>query len=949
MKKLYFLTVLYCLSLLGSKPLFAQLSQGGTPKSISLQLSDASVPTEIMPSFDVDAMLAEDDTMNIKGLRPYRFGYSHSVAINNYSHGLWQTLRNGDKLWRLKIKSEDAFSINLTFSYFFLPPGATLHIYNHDKSMIIGAFTEQNNQADYLFATDLVKGDQITLEYYEPASKSGLGSFTISQVTHAYRDLFGGDFTRGGFGSSGSCNMNVACPDGAPWADEIRSAIMLVVGGGLCSGAVINNTANDGTPYVLTANHCYVGTNPATWVFRFNWQSSNCSNPGSSPTFQSLTGSTLKARRTASDFCLVQINNPIPANYNVFFAGWNNGTAAASKTVSIHHPSGDIKKISFDDAATSAVTAMGGENNCCWQVEWDRNTVTEGGSSGSPLFDPNHRIVGQLWGGGSSCQNLTANDYYGRFSNSWNPSGSNSTNHLKTWLDPSNTGLPVLDGYDPNLVLYATDAGLPFITTPVENFQSCGTSINPVVNIRNWGTNVLNSVTINYQVDNDPPSTFNWTGSLNQFQYQAVNLPAVTGYSDGAHIFRVWTSSPNLQTDMNFANDTAEVNFFKTFSVDANAVSFVFPTNNQATCNSTLTPILSIKNEGCNPLTSLSISYHLNAQAPQTFNWTGNLATGATANVTLPQVTGLTLGSHTYYIELLNPNSSNDQDTTDNAFQVAFSVVNPTPMVSIPVFYDVQAPSPTNWPVVNPNNNTTWVRNTTVGGYGLSTASFSINNFLNDLTGQSDYILSPYMNFTNAISPMEISFDVAYAQYNQSMNNIDSLIVWATNNCGETWTRLYSKGGPSLTTIPGGSGVVGSFVPTASQWRTELINLDNFIGQADVRLRFENKSGWGNNIYLDNFNIRTNALSVNEIYGNNEVLNFYPNPSDELLNLEIKRLIGNETIRVIDLAGRVVFEKQINLENRTSISTLNWSNGLYLIEFQSGNNRYMNKIIVQHP
>jgi lysyl endopeptidase len=948
MKKIYLLGIIVFLALSGPSKLYAQLSQGGTPQSISLQMSDANVPTEIMPAFDLNSILAEDDTMNIKGIRPYRFGFSHLVAINNYSHGVWQTLHNGDRMWRLKIKSEDAFSINLTFSYYFLPAGATLHIYNHDRSMVIGAFTEANNQPDYLFATDLVKGDMITLEYYEPAAKMGQGSFTISQVTHAYRDLFGSEFTRGGFGSSGSCNMNVACPDGAPWADEIRGAVMLILGGGLCSGSVVNNTLNDGTPYILTANHCY-GGNPSTWVFRFNWQSAACTNPTSSPTFQSLTGSTLKARRTASDFCLVQINNPIPANYNAFYSGWNNGTSPASATVSIHHPSGDIKKISFDDAPTSAVTAMGGENNCCWQVEWDRNTVTEGGSSGSPLFDPNHRIVGQLWGGSSDCANLNGNDYYGRFSNSWNPTGSNSTNHLKTWLDPNNSGLPVLDGYDPNLVVFATDAGLSYITTPVDNSQSCVTAINPVVNIRNWGSNPLTSVTVNYQVDNNPPSTFNWTGTLNQNQFQAVNLPAISGYSDGTHSFSVWTSNPNGQIDMNFGNDTAEVTFIKTLTTDAKAVSFAFPTNNQATCNATMTPIISIKNEGCNVLTSLAIEYHLNAAATQVFNWTGNLATGASANVTLPQVTGLTLGSHIYYVELINPNTTADQDTLDNLAQVSFSVVNPTPMVTIPLFYDVQTPSPTNWPVVNPNNNTTWVRNTTVGGYGLSTASFSINNFLNDLTGQSDYILSPYMNFTTAVAPMEISFDVAYAQYNQSMNNIDSLIVWITTNCGETWTRLYSKGGPSLTTIPGGSGVNGTFVPSAGQWRTELLNLNNFIGQADVRLRFENKSAWGNNMYLDNFNIRTNALSIGENEGLNNLVNIYPNPSNEEVNIEFKKMMGDENIRVVDLAGRIVFQKQLNYENKVVLSTLNWSNGVYLIEVQSGINTSMKKLIVQHP
>jgi hypothetical protein len=90
MKKIYLLGIIFSMALCTGGKLFAQLSQGGTPRSFALQLGDANVPVENMPSFDVNAMLAEDDTMNIKGVRPYRFGYSHSVAINNYSHGVWQ-------------------------------------------------------------------------------------------------------------------------------------------------------------------------------------------------------------------------------------------------------------------------------------------------------------------------------------------------------------------------------------------------------------------------------------------------------------------------------------------------------------------------------------------------------------------------------------------------------------------------------------------------------------------------------------------------------------------------------------------------------------------------------------------------------------------------------------------------------------------------------------------
>src|SRR5690606_11659733 len=153
-------------------------------------------------------------------------------------------------------------------------------------------------------------------------------------------------------------------------------------------------------------------------------------------------------------------------------------------------PSGDIKKISFDDNASTPVQAMSStEANSSWSVQWDRNTTTEGGSSGSPLFDQNHRIIGQLWGGSASCSNLTGKDFYGRFHNSWQPTGSNSTNQLKHWLDPLNSGATTVDGYDPNAVSVTDDAGIQTITSPIGT--CCQTTVDPVVVLKNYGANEL--------------------------------------------------------------------------------------------------------------------------------------------------------------------------------------------------------------------------------------------------------------------------------------------------------------------------------------------------------------------------------------------------------------------------------------------------------------------------
>jgi hypothetical protein len=459
----------------------------------------------------------------------------------------------------LRVKCEQALTVNLTFENTNIPEGNQLFVYNPSKDFILGAFTQEHIY-DGQLGTELIPGQEAVVEYYV-APQNMAGHIQVGTVTHGYRTA--NEFIQKAFGSSGSCNMNANCPDGLPWTQQRNSAVMLVSGSsGFCSGALINNTQNDGKPYVLTANHCY--SNPATWVFRFNWQATDCANPATSPTFQSLSGAVLRARRTPSDFCLVEItgglvNGTVPLDYNPYFSGWDNSGTIPTTTVCIHHPSGDIKKISFDDAAPSISQAMGSsEANSTWTVEWDRNTTTEGGSSGSPLFDQNHRIIGQLWGGGASCQNLSAPDYYGRVANSWMPAGSNSTNQLKYWLDPTNSGASFIDGFDPNnSTVVALDAALSGAQLTAQ--AVCGDNYLPTFSLMNVGTTVLTSAQITYQIDNGTAQQYNWTGTLNQWQTQVITLPTVQ-LAPGAHTFTATVSNPNQALDENSTNNQSIAN-----------------------------------------------------------------------------------------------------------------------------------------------------------------------------------------------------------------------------------------------------------------------------------------------------------------------------------------------------------------------------------------------------
>ncbi len=538
-----------------SYSLFAQIQgNGGLPTSHKLLLDQKQIPTWEFAQPDLTALRAEDALTDDLGIAPWRFGYNNYTNLSTTNTGAWFDLPNGARLWLLKVNCIGALTVNLTFEQTLIPEGNQLFVYNTNKDFILGAFTQEHIYEGQL-GTELIEGQQAIIEYYV-APSNPVGHVQVGTVTHGYRTAT--EFMEKAFGSSGSCNMNVNCPDGLPWTPQRNSAVMLVSGSsGFCSGALINNTENDGKPYVLTANHCY--SNPANWVFRFNWQATDCSNPGAAPSFQSLSGAVLRSRRTPSDFCLVEItgglvNGSVPLDYNPYFSGWDNSGSIPTATVCIHHPSGDIKKISFDDAAPSISQGMGSsEANSTWTVEWDRNTTTEGGSSGSPLFDQNHRIIGQLWGGGASCQNLSAPDYYGRVANSWEPAGSNSTNQLKFWLDPTNSGATFIDGFDPNnTAVVALDAALSAAQLSAQAI--CGADYLPTVSLLNVGTTLLTSAQINYQIDNGAVQQYNWTGSLNQWQAESISFPLIQ-LTPGNHTFTATVSNPNQLLDENPSNN----------------------------------------------------------------------------------------------------------------------------------------------------------------------------------------------------------------------------------------------------------------------------------------------------------------------------------------------------------------------------------------------------------
>lgn len=538
------LTLVASLALL-STALSAQIAFGGHPYGDKAEKRGMPPAVAVhLPAVDVATLMQEDAARAAQGIKgPFRFGFEHATDYTTQNSGSWFTMPNGDRVWRLQLHCPEALSINLQFSNYVIPEGARMFLYN-EAGAVRGAFNALSNPGHTAFGTAPLEGDRITVEYIEPPAVAGQGSLAISTVVHGYR-LLGKGQDRG-FGNSGPCNVNTICPEGDNWRQEIRSVAHLVLGGGVCTGSLINNCANDSTPYFLTANHCTEGNNSnASWVFIFNWESPVCDPTENAPMDHSITGCEKLLEYPPTDASFLLLNSTPPADFHPYYSGWDKSGTAPDSVVGIHHPAGDIKKICSSHGPIIE-GVMGSAD--CWQVTQWHSGTTEPGSSGSAIWNQDHRIIGQLYGGQASCNN-NVNDYYGRFNLTYP--------HLEEWLGACGDSL---DGFDPEFyVPPPLDAAITSITQ-VPNVLCNSDSIMPRVTLKNNGLGPINYVNINYFIDGSILGTVPWYGALQPVQTVNVDLPAIH-LANGLHQLMVGASNPNGGVDTNPLNDEDSVLF----------------------------------------------------------------------------------------------------------------------------------------------------------------------------------------------------------------------------------------------------------------------------------------------------------------------------------------------------------------------------------------------------
>lgn len=555
MYKIYF----FYLTILVTFSLSAQITTGELPPNRilknNIQLIGEHTFQEklIIPKPNVKQLLKEDEA-ELKEGKAWRFGTAIDSNFSISTKGKWQHFSNGKSLWTFEVIAEGAYSLNFNFDTFKLSPSAKLFIYNKSNKDYLGALTKANNTEDLKMASRPIKGDRVQINLWVNTDELSQNVLSCKQVVYAYKDVF--NKTDKSFGSSGSCNININCEEGKAWQDIKRSVVLTLTSNNtrLCTGTLLNNTAQDSTPYLLTANHC---GNTAS-IFVFNYESAACSPNTDGSLSNSIYGATLRARNFNSDFILYELSSVPPASYQVYYAGWSAVASPAEYATCIHHPSGDVKKISIAQGAVISDTYNNtGTVENHWRVKrWEYGT-TESGSSGSPLFNERQRVVGQLQGGTASCSVVNGSDFYGKFSTSWN-AVSDSSQNLSHWLDPINSSQLEIDGLDPNPADFNLDLELKYnYNLPVYTCESLSFSTL----VKNVGNTRIDSFIIDFYIDNNKVNSQKYTTTLKKDETIAIPLnsnPDTFGTSD----IKIVIKEVNGTKDQNSFNDTLKKQFF---------------------------------------------------------------------------------------------------------------------------------------------------------------------------------------------------------------------------------------------------------------------------------------------------------------------------------------------------------------------------------------------------
>jgi lysyl endopeptidase len=465
--------------LVGSLRMYGQVEFPGTPLGINQHLKAASVIYTLPPPDPLEISALQESSRHRIG-KSLPFAIIRQVNLNPEIHGSW-SLEGEFRVWRVHLISPGAYSLGPIFHAYHLEEGVRLFVYDPLQQRVKGAFTSGNNKSSGILPVGHIPGQELVVEMQVPLDQAHYGELELESVSHAFLELghqsYQYDCGPGEFGCAQECEIDVNCSEGDDWWQAKPSVVRLFINKSsiseYCTGVLINNTAYDGTPYVLTAEHCIgIESHAENTVYQFNYESAECFGEDG-PLNMSISGSELLSVGDSIDFSLVQLSLDPPPSYGVVYAGWDRSDFQTTPSTAIHHPWGDVKKITFDFEAPDTPTQPGDVPyadledyhyfSYWWIREWDIGS-TEGGSSGGPLFNAGKRVIGVLSGGRARCGDsigynidtdrviysnvFNFDDYYTRFGLAWDYEKEKG-NELAQWLDPLGSDVGTLGSYNP--------------------------------------------------------------------------------------------------------------------------------------------------------------------------------------------------------------------------------------------------------------------------------------------------------------------------------------------------------------------------------------------------------------------------------------------------------------------------------------------------------------------
>ena len=464
----------------------AQISFGGAP----VMTSQSHRQVEVIPPFNAQDLRSAEQWHQVDDGAPLIVGRMLPLSEDFYGQATHEVVQ-GRSVYHLELTAPDARGLSLSFDKLALQPGDRLYLFDPARKQVLGAFTSESNPDGGVFGTNPIAGNSLVIQY-EPAG--ALADIRLKQLGYFFESVAAPQ-NFSGEGASGVCNVNVNCSEGADMQDVKNGIvqIVVVVNGmiGSCSGTLVNNTSEDWRPLIMTAYHCTFAKRPLTgkvmnateedfrqWVFNFHYERPGCANnQWVGEKAYSISG----AKRLAavpmdhgSDALLVEALTPIPDSYGVYYNGWDRSGTLEPTAKGLHHPSGDVMKISTITEPLTNDTWLTDDNagarDAHFAVRYAKtengHCVTEGGSSGSGLFNSKGLLIGTLSGGAAECdKGINAKNMYGKLSEHWARSKQDDSLQLQPLaqiLDPKGHGTAkTLSGaYKPGATLIAPVAQL---------------------------------------------------------------------------------------------------------------------------------------------------------------------------------------------------------------------------------------------------------------------------------------------------------------------------------------------------------------------------------------------------------------------------------------------------------------------------------------------------------